>query len=131
MPLPHFELSSSQYRLLAETLLSPLPDADEGEDAQLDWLARGLDPEDPELDLSELAFLGLVTREGGAVSTTPLGAAVHYRAVYEAAEERLSAVVLLIEAVGRTDLQVARAVRGLAQGTLSLDQALNEAGGGG
>ncbi|MCW8383094.1 hypothetical protein [Streptomyces justiciae] len=128
MPLPHFELSSSQYRLLAETLLSPLPDVTAAEGAQLDWLTRGLDPGDPDLDVSELAVLGLIVRRDGVVSTTPLGAAVHHRAAQQAVEERLSAVVRLVETVSGTRPGLTRAVRGLSQGSLSFEQALHEAG---
>lgn len=130
MPLPHFELSSSQYRLLAETVLNSLPDPVTGEDVQLEWLARGLDPEDPELDLSELIFLGLVSQEQGSLVMTRLGAAVHYRAAHEAAEERLAAVARLVQAAEYTHPRLARAVRRLAQGVTSLDEALADVAGG-
>ncbi|NNN31999.1 hypothetical protein HLK59_16835 [Streptomyces sp. S3(2020)] len=126
MPLPHFELSSSQYRLLAETVLSSLPDPATQEDAQLEWTARGLDPEDLELDVPELIFLGLVAQEQGSLAMTRLGAAVHYRAVYEAAEERLAAVVLLAEAAENVDPQFCRTVRRLVQGNVSFAEALAE-----
>ncbi|MEV0171457.1 hypothetical protein AB0I00_10105 [Streptomyces sp. NPDC050803] len=126
MPLPHFELSSSQYRLLAETVLSSLPDPTTREDAQLEWSARGLDWEDPELDVSELIFLGLVSQEQGSLAMTRLGAAVHYRAAYEAAEERLAAVALLAEAADNLDPRFCRAVRRLAQGSASFAEALAE-----
>ncbi|KKD09955.1 hypothetical protein TN53_00190 [Streptomyces sp. WM6386] len=124
--MPHFELSSSQYRLLAETVLSSLPDPATEEDAQLEWSARGLNWEDPELDVSELIFLGLVSREQGLFAMTHLGAAVHYRAVYEAAEERLAAVAMLAEAAENVGPRFSRAVRRLAQGSFSFGEALAE-----
>jgi hypothetical protein len=128
MPLPHFELSSHQYRLLAETVLMPLPDPAGGPDARTEWLARGLDPDDSELDLPELVFLGLVAREDGCLAMTGLGAAIHYRTAHEAAEERLSAVVLLAASAGNAHPQLTNALRRLAQGSISLDEALAEAG---
>ncbi|MFG2885157.1 hypothetical protein ACGFYV_23165 [Streptomyces sp. NPDC048297] len=124
MPLPHFELSSSQYRLLAEGLLRDLPDPETGEDARQDWHARDLEPQSSEADVSELVFLGLVARAGGSLSTTALGAAVHYRAAHEAAEERLSAVVRLAQAAEDSHPRLAGTVWRLADGSLSLDEAL-------
>jgi hypothetical protein len=128
MPLPHFELSSYQYRLLAETVHMPLPDPASGPDARTEWLARGLDPDDSEADVPELVVLGLVAREDGSLAMTGLGAAVHYRAAHEAAEERLSAVVRLAVSAGGAHPRLASALRRLAQGSVSLDEALAEAG---
>ncbi|MEU0584324.1 hypothetical protein [Streptomyces sp. NPDC006132] len=127
MPLPQFELSRPQYQLLAATVLMPLPDPAGADDARTEWLARGLDPGDDELDVSELVFLGLVARKDGSLTMTGLGAAVHYRAAHEAAEERLSSVARLAESAEDTHSQLARAVRRLAQGTISFEQALAEA----
>ncbi|MPY47517.1 hypothetical protein [Streptomyces acidicola] len=130
MPLPHFELSSSQYRLLAEAIVAPVPDPATAEAAQRECLARGLDPDDVRADASELLLLGLVVRERRALALTPLGAAVHYRLAHEEAEQRLAAVVQVAEAADDVSPRLARAVRQLAQGSLSLGEALAEVGGG-
>ncbi|MGP4051596.1 hypothetical protein [Streptomyces sp. 2A115] len=124
MPLPHFVLTDSQLRLLAELVLQPLPDPATGEEAEMVILARELDVSDVLSDARELAFLGLAVRENGAVAATDLGAAVHYQALHEAAESRLSDVVRLVAAVEDDQPRLARAVRHLAQGHVSLDQAL-------
>lgn len=123
MPLPHFELTRPQYRFLAEAALGPLPDPDDGEGAQQSWSARELDPDDPDLVLSELVFAGLVTRGRNGFVLTPLGAAVHHRAAQEEAENRLAAVVLLTDEIAREHPRLARAVRLLAQGIVSPEEA--------
>ncbi|GAA3822907.1 hypothetical protein ACFS5L_09605 [Streptomyces phyllanthi] len=129
MPLPHFELSSSQYRLLAEAVLAPVPDPATSEAAQQECLARGLDPDDVRADVPELLLLGLVVRERHALSLTPLGTAAHYRKAHEEAERRLAAVAQLAEEAAHMSPRLARAVRRLAQGSLSLGEALAEVDG--
>jgi hypothetical protein len=126
MPLPQFELSNSQYRFLAEAELRRLPDPAVGEEARQDWSARGLDPQDVELDLPELMVLGLVVREADHLSLTALGSAVHHRAEHESAQEQLAAVARLAVAAQERDPVLASAVRRLAQGGISLDEALGE-----
>ncbi|WP_043672027.1 hypothetical protein [Streptomyces xylophagus] len=127
MPLPHFELSSSQYRILAEASLRPLPDPANDEAAQQEWIVRELDPEGVQSEVSELVFLGLVVREGSALALTALGSAVHHRAGHEAAEERLAAVARLAEAMEDANPRLARTVRQLVQGSISLGEALARA----
>ncbi|MEU3979049.1 hypothetical protein AB0F77_02905 [Streptomyces sp. NPDC026672] len=128
MPLPHFELSSSQYGLLSEALIRELPDPDSGEDALREWFARGLDPEEHASEVSELVFLGLLMRTDRALSLTGLGAAVHYRAASEAAEERLASVIRLVDRVTRVrHPRLPVAVSRLARGACSYEEALAEA----
>ncbi|MER7640504.1 hypothetical protein [Streptomyces sp. NPDC126522] len=127
MPLPHFELTSSQYRILAEASLRSLPDPANDEASQQDWFVRDLDPEEARSEIPELVFLGLVMREGHTVALTALGSAVHHRAGQEAAEERLAAVARLADAMEDTAPRLARTVRQLAQGSISLGEALAEA----
>jgi len=126
MPLPHFVLSRFQQQLLAEALLRPLPDPAGGEAAEEGLLARGMDPEEVRADASELAFLRLLVRDGGLLSVTDLGAAVHYRAACETAEDRLAAVVRLAESADGVQPRLARVVRRLAHGSVQFDEAIEE-----
>lgn len=124
MPLPRFVLTDSQRRLLAELVLQPLPDPAAGEEAEMVILARELDVSEVLRDVRELAFLGLAVGENGEVVATDLGTAVHYQALHEAAESLLSDVVRLVTAVEDDHPRLTRAVRHLAQGEVSLEQAL-------
>jgi len=124
MPLPRFVLTESQSRLLAELMLDALPDPTVGDSAQEAVLARGLDANEVLSDVPELAFLGLVVREGGGVAATDLGAAVHFEALHEAAEFRLSNVVRFAEAVEDANSRWPLVVRRLAHGEITLDDAL-------
>ncbi|WP_369238219.1 hypothetical protein AB5J56_33560 [Streptomyces sp. R21] len=124
MPLPRLVLTESQSRLLAELMLDALPDPAAGAKAQEAVLARGLDADEVLSDVPELAFLGLVVREGGAVAATDLGAALHFEALHEAVELRLSNVVRFVETVDDPNSRWALAVRRLAHGDISLDDAL-------
>ncbi|MEV7345866.1 hypothetical protein [Streptomyces sp. NPDC093544] len=124
MPLPRLVLADSQCRLLAELVLEQLPDPAEGEEAEVVILARGLDVSEVLRDVQELGFLGLALREDGAVAATDLGAAIHYQALHEAAESRLTDVVRLVAAVEDDHPHLTRAVRQLVQGDVTLDQAL-------
>jgi len=126
MPLPHFVLSRSQQQLLAEALLRPLTDPAGGEAAEEALLARGLDPEEVRAEAPELVYLRLLVRDGGLLAVTDLGAAVHYRAAFEAAEERLAAIVRLAESAEVVPPRLARAVRRLAHGSVRFDEALEE-----
>jgi hypothetical protein len=129
MPLPHFELTSSQYRILAEASLRSLPDPANDEASQQEWIVRELDPEEARSEVPELVFLGLVAMQGGTLALTALGSAVHHRAGQQAAEERLAAVARLADAMEDAAPRLARTVRRLAQGTISLGEALAEAAG--
>ncbi|MGW7042031.1 hypothetical protein ACWGDT_04755 [Streptomyces avermitilis] len=124
MPLPRLVLTDSQRRLLAELVLQPLPDPAAGEEADMAIYGRGLDVSEVLADVRELGFLGLTVSEDGAVVATDLGTAVHYQALHEAAELRLVEVVRLTEAVEDSHPRLAHAVRQLARGDVSLDQAL-------
>ncbi|KAA0940251.1 hypothetical protein [Streptomyces apricus] len=126
MPLPHFVLSRSQQHMLAEALLRPLWDPAGGEAAEAELLARGLDPEEIRAEAPDLIFLKLLVRDGGLLSVTGLGAAVHYRTAFEAAEERLAATVRLMESAEGVPPRLARAVRRLAHGSVRFDEAIEE-----
>ncbi|KFG10823.1 MULTISPECIES: hypothetical protein [Streptomyces] len=125
MPLQYVVLTGSQYRLLAEVTLHPLQDPARGDAAEQEVLARGLDPQTVLTDLPELVFLGLVKRERGKVTVTVLGEAVHYRSLYEAADERLSAVVRLAYEIAESHPRIAHAVRRVASQDGSLEEALS------
>ncbi|MFF1679779.1 hypothetical protein ACFVYG_27560 [Streptomyces sp. NPDC058256] len=124
MPLPRLVLTDSQRHLLAELVLQPLPDPAEGDAGEVVILARGLDVSEVLRDVQELGFLGLVLREDGAVVATDLGAAIHYQALHEVAESRLTDVVRLAAAVEDDHPHLTRVVRQLVQGDVTLDQAL-------
>ncbi|WP_199865185.1 hypothetical protein [Frankia sp. EI5c] len=92
--------------------------------------ARGLAPEAVAAVLPTMRWLKLVTEQDGVLTATDLGAAVFHRARQEDAEARLSAVVsfadVLEAAVGseRATRSAPRALRQLAQGVISRDQAV-------
>lgn len=127
MSIPHIELTESQHRILAELMVADLPSPD-GELASVE--ARGLAAQVLAAEVPTLRWLKLITDTGGALSVTMLGAAIFHRARQEEAEARLAAVVsfadVLEAAAGsrRTWQQAPRALRQLAQGTISRDQAV-------
>ncbi|WP_329625310.1 hypothetical protein OG357_37240 [Streptomyces sp. NBC_01255] len=85
--------------------------------------ARGLDPDQVRADLPTLLWLKLVERRGERLTATDRGAAVHYRSLYEASEERLSEIARFAQAQGTVAPDFARAVRLLAQKPLSSTEA--------
>ncbi|MFC7922245.1 hypothetical protein [Streptomyces cinereoruber] len=80
------------------------------------------------VDALVLQWMGLVVEAHGLLTVTPLGAAVFHRAKQEIAEGRLADVAAFADAVEATSSEIDRhrishALRRLAQGTISLDEA--------
>lgn len=123
-PLPHVDLTDSQWQLLAYLVSASLPDPGGSESAAEAVVAHGLAPDQVRADLPSLIWLKFVTRDHGHLMATDLGAAVHFRSLYESAEERLSEVARLAETHEARAPRLARSVRRLAQGSLSFTEAL-------
>jgi hypothetical protein len=127
MPVPHFALTSSQRRLLAELALDALPAPSREPHAAA---ARGLDPLRVAADVPDLLWMKLISDTDGLLAITMLGAAVFYRAEHEAAERRLAEVSAFADAVEAGPVsepaadRIPYALRKLAQGEFSLNQAL-------
>ncbi|MFH8760320.1 hypothetical protein [Streptomyces atroolivaceus] len=124
MAVPHVVLTDTQYALLAELMLAPLPNLLE------DVSARGLSEEQVAGDVPALLWMRLIEECDGVLAITMKGAAVYYRAQHEKAECRLADVTAfadVLEAEGGASLeqrQVWGALRRLAQGTSSLEEAM-------
>ncbi|MFJ2173849.1 MULTISPECIES: hypothetical protein [unclassified Streptomyces] len=86
-------------------------------------VAHGLDPDQVRADLPSLTWLKLITRTHGSLVATDLGTAVHFHALYESSEERLSQVAQLVSAHQTRAPELARCVRRLAEGSLTFEEA--------
>lgn len=127
MVVPHVVLSDTQYVLMAELMLAPLPHRAE------DVSARGLSVDQVSGDVPALLWTGLIEESAGAIAVTVRGAAVYYRTEHEKAERRLAEVTAFADAL-ETDkgdvLELSRipgALRRLAQGTSCLEEAISSA----
>ncbi|MGW3761531.1 hypothetical protein [Streptomyces sp. NPDC005131] len=127
MSVPHLALTDSQRRLLAELMLSPLTvPADE-----VAAVARGLAPDQLQVDVPALQWMGLIVQSGGSLSVTAQGTAVFHRAEQEKAECRLTEVAAFADVLEKaTDTQmnqrrIAFALRRLAQGECSWGEAVD------
>ncbi|MET9804999.1 hypothetical protein [Streptomyces halstedii] len=126
-PLPHVDLTEAQWGLLAELVTAPLHDPGSSlADAEA-AVARGIDPGQVQRDEPLLSWLKLIERREDRLAATVLGAAVHYRRLCESSERRLSEVARLAEAHETTAPHLALAVRRLAQGAVTFDEALSGA----
>jgi hypothetical protein len=123
-PLPHFELTESQWRLLARLTSGPLPDPSDRQVFVRALAVDGLDADKARDDLPTLRWMRLVHSADGSLALTDLGAAVHFRALFEATQERLSQVARLAETHESVAPRFARTVRRLADGSCSLCEAL-------
>jgi hypothetical protein len=125
MSVPHVALTDSQHRLLAELALSTLPVPELEEEFVV---APGLTPQQMRADVTHLRWMGLIAEVHGTLSITALGAAVFHRAEQETAESRLVEVAAFadaLDAVPEVDQRrVSYALRQLAQGVYSLDEAV-------
>ncbi|WP_328563755.1 hypothetical protein [Streptomyces coelicoflavus] len=131
MSHPHIVLTDSQTRLLAELLLAPLP-VREGSDgdaevSEEDIAARALDHDATVVDLPRLILFGLVVREAGFAQVTDLGMAVHHEGQLSVAHARLGDVVRFAGAVEGSHPRIARTLRALAQGDITLRAAVTDA----
>lgn len=123
-PLPHVELTGAQWRLLARLAEGPVPDPGDRSAFTSALAVDGLDADRARDDLPTLTWMKLVRQAEGELALTDLGAAVHFRALYEASLERLQEVVRLADARQAAAPRFARAVRGLADGSSSLQEAM-------
>ncbi|MBL1291598.1 hypothetical protein ACFTXO_02610 [Streptomyces sp. NPDC057067] len=126
-PLPHVDLTDAQWGLLAELVTTPQRDPGSGTADAEAAVARGIDAGQVQRDEPLLNWLKLIERRDGRLAATALGAAVHYRRLCESSERRLSEVVRLAEAHETTAPHLALAVRLLAQGSVTFDEALSGA----
>ncbi|WP_166026357.1 hypothetical protein [Streptomyces chilikensis] len=125
MAIPHVDLTTTQYALLAELELAPMPRR------AADVSARGLSAEEVLSDaVPGLLWLGLIQESEDSLAITSAGTAVHYRAEHEKAVCRLAEVAAfadVLEAEEATAIdrrRVPHALRRLAQGTVSLEEAV-------
>ncbi|MFH0175484.1 hypothetical protein [Streptomyces cacaoi] len=117
-------LSPSEDRLLRHLALADMPYADQD---LIPVSARGLNEADVPDDVRTLTWRGMVATDEGSLSLTPLGAAAHYASEAERLTSRLVDVSTLADELERLVPALARethAVRQVAQGTWSLEQAL-------
>lgn len=128
MAVPQVALTDSQHRLLAELMLSPLP-VSPSEEA----VARGLAPDQLQADVRTLQWMGLIKESSQAIVATVQGSAVFHRAEQERAEGRLADVAAFADAIESDKgdeidpCRIAPALRRLAQGTYSLEEAIRHA----
>ncbi|MGP3756165.1 hypothetical protein [Streptomyces sp. IBSNAI001] len=123
--MPDIDLTDTQWRLLAQLVAAALPDPDSGGRQHARAIAaRGLDPDQVYVDVPVLTWLRLLEQRDDWLVVTDLGTAVHYRRESEACELRLSDVARYAEADEAVAPHFARTVRGLAQGSISLAEAL-------
>jgi hypothetical protein len=123
-PLPHLDLTEAQWRLLARLAEGSVPDPSD-RSAFVEALALdGLDADLARDDLPTLRWMRLVDLAGGSLALTDLGAAVHFRALYESSQERLAEIARLADMRESVAPQFARAVRSVADGSCSLPEAM-------
>ncbi|MCF3960411.1 hypothetical protein [Streptomyces fuscigenes] len=118
------DLTENQRRLLARLALGSLPVPTDRPAFTRALAADGLEADFIRADLPSLRWMRLVDVAEGSLMLTDLGAAVHFRALFESSQERLSEVVRLAERGEDTVPRLARAIRGVAEGSCSLPQAL-------
>jgi hypothetical protein len=123
-PLPHVDLTDTQWRLLARLAQAPVPDPGDRRSFAEALAMDGLDADQARDDLPTLRWMKLISPGEGLLGLTELGAAVHFRALYESSQERLGEIARLAGMREAVAPRFARAVRGLADGSHSLSQAL-------
>lgn len=126
-PLPHVDLTDTQWLFLAQLVTASLRDPGSSIDDEEVAAARGIDREQMYSEVPLLSWLKLIEQRGDQLTATDLGAAVHYRRLYESSELRLSEVARLAEAHEAAAPQLTLAVRQLAQGSVTLEEALRSA----
>jgi hypothetical protein len=128
-PLPHFDLTEAQRGLLARLASGPLPDPTDRKIFIEATALAGLDADQARDDLPELRWMKLVDSTSGVLVITELGIAVHFRALFEASQERLAEIAQLAEVRASVAPRFARAVRRMADGSYSLSEALADLSG--
>ena len=122
-------ISASEARLLRHLTLADIPYTLH-DVAPL--ASRGLDEEQVQEDVLSLTWRGMVAADGGSLSITPLGAAAHYASEVEELSARLVDVCTLTDELERLAPSLTHethAIRQVAQGTWSLEQATQYASG--
>lgn len=123
-PLPHLDLTEAQWRLLARLARGSVPDPSDRPAFAQALTFDGLDADLARDDLPTLRWMKLVDLVDGSLVITDLGAAVHFRALYESSQERLGEIARLADMREAMAPKFARAVRRLADGSWSLSEAL-------
>lgn len=125
MVVPHVVLTDTQYALLAELMLAPLPRLAE------EVSARGLSADQVSSDVPALLWTRLIEESDGTLTATTMGAAVYYRAEHEKAECRLADVMAFADALEAQEgapleqRRIPGALRRLTQGTFSLEEVID------
>lgn len=128
-PLAHFDLTEAQWRLLACLASGPLPVHTDREVFIEATVLAGLDADQAREDLPDLRWMKLVDSSDGFLVITELGVAVHFRALFEASQERLAEIAQLAGARAAVAPRFARVVRRMADGSCSLSEALADLSG--
>lgn len=123
-PLPALDLTDAQWRLLARLAAGSIPDPSDRSAFVRALAVDGLDADLAREDLPTLRWMKLVDQADGSLVLTDMGAAVHFRALYESSQERLGEVARLAVMRGAVSPRFAQAVRRLADGSCSLSEAL-------
>jgi hypothetical protein len=124
------DLTDTQWQLLAQLVAAPLPRLDGSAGAAAEEVAaRGLDPDQVRVDMPVLLWLKFLARQGELLAITDLGAAMHYRALYESSELILCEIAQLAEEHEAMAPEFARAVGGLSRRAMSFAEASAALGG--
>ncbi|MFE4384023.1 hypothetical protein [Streptomyces cyaneofuscatus] len=115
------DLTDAQWHLLGELVSVGLTDPSGSTAAAA---ARDVDPQSLSAEVALLAWLKLACRVDDQWVATDLGAALHYRRLYESAALRLSEVARLATANEASAPELALALRRFAQGSISFEEAL-------
>ncbi|MFD3409937.1 hypothetical protein [Streptomyces cyaneofuscatus] len=118
------DLTDAQWHLLGELVSVGLTDPSGSTAAAATAAARDVDPQSFSAEVALLAWFKLACRVDDQWVATALGAALHYRRLYESAELRLSEVARLATANEESAPVLTLAVRRLAQGSISFEEAL-------
>ncbi|MFE3718488.1 hypothetical protein [Streptomyces cyaneofuscatus] len=118
------DLTDAQWHLLGELVTAGLADPSHSGDSAASAAARGIDLQSFPAEVALLAWLKLTSRVDDEWVATDLGAALHYRRLYESAELRLSEVARFAATNEASAPEFNLAVRRLAQGSTSFEEAL-------
>jgi hypothetical protein len=118
------DLTDAQWRLLGRLAQGPVPDPSDRRSFVEALAVDGLDADQARDDLPTLRWMKLVGPGESRLTITELGTAVHFRALYESSQERLGEIARLADIREVMAPRFARAVRGLADGSHSLSEAV-------
>lgn len=123
-PLPYVDFTDAQWHLLGELVSAGVTDPSDSGDSAATAAARGIDVQSFSGEVAFLAFLKLACRVDDQWVATDLGAALHFRRLLESAELRLSEVARFATVNEASAPEFSLAVRRLAQGSISFEEAL-------